>query len=477
MDSSHMSDSERPVPLVLDVDGTLLRTDLLFETFWAALGEDVRATLRTVAKRIGSPAHLKAELAAIAMPTIDLLPLRDSILALARSAEQEGRPVHLVSGSDQHLVDALAARLDLPGPHFGSHPPTNLTGAAKSAFLKEQFGVGGFDYAGNDRSDLHAWQLARKVIAVDPTSELKKHLQALGKPVEIISERRSPAILLHEMRPHHWVKNLLLFIPILVTHQLESASLLNVALAAMAFSLGASSIYILNDLLDLNADRRHPEKCNRPIAKGTLPIPTAMIASPMLALAALTLALAAGPPVAALTLLYMTGSLTYSLWLKKFRWLDVIALASLFLLRILAGAVAAGVILPPVLLAFGFTVFFVLACVKRMTALSRTRFQRHLPRRGYSSADLRSLQRTAYAAVCLATVLHLIYVISPGAADLYDNRWLLALAAVPIMIWLYRIVRLSVLGQEDYDPVRFILRDKPGTAIVLFGVTLILLAI
>lgn len=317
-----------------------------------------------------SPARLKHALAAIGQPAVDRLPLRDSLAARAAEAARAGRPVHLVSGSPQALVDALARRLDLPGPHYGSDPERNLTGEVKAAFLARRFGVGGYDYAGNGRADLPAWQGARRAIAVAPPAGVRRALARMGKPVETLEEPGRPGALLRELRPHQWIKNLLLFVPMLAAQRFEWIVTGQVALAALAFSLGASAIYVLNDLLDLDADRRHPEKRERPLAAGTLPIPAAMTASAGLALLALILALAVGPPVAALTLLYMAGSLGYSLWLKKRRWLDVLALADLFLLRVLTGAVAAGVVLPPILFLFGFAIFFVLACAKRITAPS-----------------------------------------------------------------------------------------------------------
>ncbi|HBS50892.1 MAG TPA: prenyltransferase, partial [Rhodobacteraceae bacterium] len=149
---------------------------------------------------------------------------------------------------------------------------------------------------------------------------MRRALARMGKPVETLEEPGRPGALLRELRPHQWIKNLLLFVPMLAAQRFEWIVTGQVALAALAFSLGASAIYVLNDLLDLDADRRHPEKRERPLAAGTLPIPAAMTASAGLALLTLILALAVGPPVAALTLLYMAGSLGYSLWLKKRRW-------------------------------------------------------------------------------------------------------------------------------------------------------------
>jgi len=463
--------------LVLDVDGTLLRTDLLFETFWAALSRRFVATLGATVKNWTKPARLKRELLGIAAPDIDPLPVHEDVLGLANSAQQDGRAVCLVSGSDINLVDQVATRFGLHGPNFGSDGENNLTGAVKARFLQARFGTGGYDYAGNSGADLHAWAGARRIVAVAPDRALNQRLRKLGKPAEVIGQRWGLKSLIQELRPHQWIKNLILFVPMLATHEFTWSAFGAVSLAAIAFSLAASSIYILNDLLDLASDRRHPEKCNRPIAAGALPIQAAMWASLMLSLLALGLALAVGPAVAGLTLIYMLGSLAYSLWLKKWRWVDVLALASLFLLRLITGAAAAMVALPAILLAFGFVVFFVLACVKRLTALSRMPKPGHLPGRGYSRSDLGSLRRAAYAGIPGAALLFLAYAHGPQAASLYSAQTVAALAVLPIVAWLFRVVRLSSLGKEDYDPVRFVLHDKTGFVIALAALALIVLAV
>ena len=229
-------------------------------------------------------------------------------------------------------------------------------------------------------------------------------------------------------------------------------------------------------MLDLEADRSHPEKRFRPIASGRLPIPVAMRLSLFLALLAICLALCLDLTVALLTLTYMAGSLSYSLWLKKRRWLDLLALTGLFLLRLLTGAFAAGVTVTPHLLVLAFVVFFTLACVKRLTALSRMPNRHHLPGRGYKHSDLIPLERAAYISVGLSGIAFLIYVGDGHNAGQYSSPFIAAMAAIPAMIWLFRMVRLGVAGREDYDPVRFVLRDRTGWSLIAIGAILFALA-
>ncbi|PCH74940.1 MAG: prenyltransferase [Rhodobacteraceae bacterium] len=464
------------VPLVLDVDGTLLRTDLLYETFWAALGHNLFATLRILLRFWMAPEQLKRALRTVADPNIDLLPVRLPVLDLAREAAANGRAVHLASGSDQGLVNAVAKRLDLPGEHFGSGDGCNLTGRTKAAFLTARFGEGGYDYAGDSRADKPCWQHARKVIAVAPTRRLSAWLGNLGKPVTTFDGKVSSGALIKEMRPHQWVKNLLLLLPLLISHDFQIGAVAEVLLAIAAFSIGASAIYIVNDLLDLEADRRHPEKRNRPIASGALPIRAAMAASALLVFVALGLALLVNPLVAALTLTYMASSLIYSLWLKKLRWVDIVTLACLFLLRVVTGAMAAQVDVSGWLLAFLFSVFFTLACVKRLTGLTRASNGGALRGRGYTQDDRKSLEMAAYAAVALSAVLFVAYTFSLAAAESFSSPRILVFSVIPIALWLVRVVRLSDLGKEDYDPVVFVTHDKIGLALAGAGVVIALLA-
>ena len=464
-------------PLVLDVDGTLLRTDMLYESFWAAMGQDMGATLATLGKRWSAPNLLKHELCDIAAPNVELLPMRAEIVALAEAARREGRPVYLASGSDHGLVEAVAQRLDLPGAHFGSDGSRNLTEETKAQALVERFGEGGFDYAGNSNADLPAWGAARRAIAVSPGPGLRHRLEAMDKPVEIVEDRAGFAALWKEMRPHQWIKNLLLFLPLLVAHEFGPQAVLAALMAAVAFSIGASSIYLVNDMLDLEADRLHPEKRNRPIASGALPIRNAMVASAALVALALGLAWLAGPPVAGLTLLYMATSLTYSLWLKKKRWVDLLSLAFMFLLRVLTGAVASQVAVPLVVLGFVFAVFFTLACVKRMTALARAVNHGKLPGRGYGPGDFRTLEWVSALGVGMSAALFLVYAFSGHSAGLYASQEILAVAVLPLALWLFRVVRLSELGQENYDPIQFVTHDRTGLLIAALGVGMVVLAV
>ncbi|MDF1855902.1 UbiA family prenyltransferase [Pseudooceanicola sp.] len=465
------------VPLVLDVDGSLLLTDLLLENLWAALRVDLLATLRTVATSIRTPARLKQQLSMIASPDPSLLPVRAAVLDLARQAAMIGRPVLLVSGADQVLVDGLAQQLGLPGPHFGSDGKTNLTGASKSRLLVSKFGEGGFDYVGNAAEDLMVWQHARRCIVVAPGAQMSRRVATLEKPVEVVGSRWKLSSLIAEMRPHQWAKNLLLLLPLLAAHGGSFQAVLSTMLAIAAFCAGASSLYLVNDMLDLGDDRQHPEKRSRPLASGALPLAVGMIASVCLGVSAVLVSWAVAPDVTGLLVLYMTLSLAYSLSWKQIRWVDLFVLATLYVLRVLTGAAASNIAVSAWLIAFCFAVFFTLGIVKRLTALARATNGGTLPGRGYSAAQLKGLQRLALLTSLASAAIFLGYSLGPDAGRLYSSPEILRWATVPIGFWLMRMVILSRQGREDFDPMVFVAHDRTGLAIVATGLALVALSI
>lgn len=464
------------VPLVLDIDGTLLRTDLLFETLSAALGKDLWATVRAVATLHWSPARLKRRLLDIAAPDLASLPLRGEVLELAREAMARGRQVVLTSGADQALVDRLALQLGLPGPHFGSDGRQNLTGTAKAALFVARFGKQGFDYAGDSADDLPVWRAARRIIAVAPGPRLARRVAAIGRPVQEVGTPWTYASFLREIRPHQWLKNLLLLVPLVAAHDLAPERLIAVLMMMVSFSLAAATVYIVNDIFDLGADRAHPEKRFRPIASGALPIKVAALASGALAAVALASAAFVGWQAVALTLAYLVLSFAYSAWLKHRRWIDLAVLAGLYYLRIVTGAVVAGIGISGWLLGFCFAVFFTLAAVKRLTELAR-RSGATLPGRGYSAADQGRVFGAAYVGCAAAAALYFAYTFSSEAFALYREPTPLRLATLPVAAWLVRMIRLGHDGREDYDPTAFVLHDRPGLVIALAGIALVLLAV
>ena len=282
--------------------------------------------------------------------------------------------------------------------------------------------------------------------------------------------------LLKAIRPHQWVKNILLLLPLLAAHRFDGGSLMMALLGMVAFSAAASSIYVVNDLLDLEADRLHPKKCKRPFASGALPVKTGMFAVLGLAAVALGVAALLNAAFLGVVVLYMILSLAYSLKLKRMRWVDIATLAALYTIRVVAGAAAAQVYVTGYMLVFIFPVFVTLGCVKRLTELTLATSDDRLPGRGYGRPDRSDLLNVAGLGMFGALMVFFLYTVTEHARSLYPTQWLLWVAMLPIGGWLFRMVSLGYKGKQDYDPIVFAMRDRHGISLILFALTLMFYA-
>jgi len=461
-----------PKPLVLDVDGTFLRTDMLYESFWAGLGQDPVTVLRLTARHFRQPAILKEMLARAVPLRTDLLPVNREIAEMAVAARAEGSEVILASASYRSLVQQLARDHDLSPRVFASESGHNLKGKAKADALVEAFGPHGFHYAGNETVDLPVWQQAEAAIIVGPHDAIAKTLSEQGRHVSKVPGGWNWRDLRRALRPHQWVKNSLLLLPMIAAHDFALTTLFMVLAGIVAFSAAASSIYIVNDLLDLEADRLHPTKCRRPFAIGKVPIRIGMIACAALAVLALVIGAALGAAFLAVILVYMIASLAYSLRLKRMRWVDVFTLAALYTLRVVAGAAASGVDVSIYMLIFIFPVFLTLGCVKRMTELALARDDEPLPGRGYGRRDRGDLLNMSGLGIAGALTIFALYSVSDQGRSLYPTTWILWLTLIPIAGWLIRMVALGFYGKQDYDPIVFALRDRLGIGLLLIVLSL-----
>lgn len=463
-------------PLVLDVDGTFLRTDMLFESFWAGLGRHPGAVLAVCLASWHDPAALKRKLAAIAPLRTDLLPVSPELAELARSSVDAGRDVVLASASDARLVARLAADHGLSERVFASDGAVNLKGAAKARALVAAYGEKGFDYAGNEAVDRDIWAHAENALVVGKLPGVAQALTRAGQNVTEFPGGWRGRDLIRALRPHQWVKNVLLLVPMLAAHDFTLATFLHVLVGIVAFSMAASSIYVVNDLLDLEADRLHPTKHRRPFASGAVPIQAGMWASGGLGLGALGLGLGLGVPFFWIVMLYMGLSLAYSLRLKRLRWIDIATLAALYTIRVVAGAAAGSVFVSGFLLVWIFPVFIALGGVKRLTELTLAKSDARLPGRGYGRPDRGDLLNMSILGVVGALLTFLMYTFSEQAQMLYPLRWLLWVAMLPMAAWLIRMVWLGYTGKQDYDPIVFAMKDIRGLGLIMLTLSLMFYA-
>lgn len=328
------------MPLVVDLDETLVRSDLLVETGIAYLARGPRAWWATGRALLSGKAALKATIARTVQIDPALLPYNPKVLQLIDEARHIGRPVYIASASDESYVAAVATHLGLDG-WFASSATENLLGATKRQRLVETFGVGGFDYVGDSRSDLDVWPAARRAIAVDPSASTQRKLEASHADVSVIRTQdggwRAWATLL---RPHHWALNGLVFLPMLLAQKLDATSLVSALLAAVAFSIADSAGFILTDLVDIAADRRDPARRALPLAAGLVSVKTAAFMCPTLTLVSGLVALTVSWPLLGLVAASFALSLASARHVKRFWPIGMLGLAALCSLRFLAGAVA-----------------------------------------------------------------------------------------------------------------------------------------
>jgi 4-hydroxybenzoate polyprenyltransferase/phosphoserine phosphatase len=450
-------------PLVVDLDGTLIRSDMLYESFFSSIPKGLGHHRATLAALLHGKAPLKAYLADAAGIDHALLPYNAAVLDLIRDAKSRGRRVYLATASDRRHAEQVAEHLGVFDGVFASDGVTNLSGSAKARLLIETFGERSFDYVGNGNVDLAIWKHARQAYIIGGSTALLRKVQALGIPVECIDKSGTTFRAWRKaLRVHQYAKNVLVFVALVTAHAYTRTAALHALLAFVSFSLCASSVYLLNDLVDLNADRQHPSKRNRPFAAGTIPLAHGLLAVPVLLVLAFACAAAASLPLVITLAVYFGLTLAYSLRLKRKLMVDVVVLAMLYTARVIAGAAALPVIPSEWLLAFSMFVFTCLALVKRYTELAM-RIDRELPdpsNRNYRLVDLPIVGALAAASGFNAVTIFALYVSSPAVREVYRRPELLWLICPVLLYWLGRVVLLAHRRVIDDDPILFALRDR-----------------
>ena len=464
-------------PLVVDLDGTLLRSDSLVESLLALAHARPWALLALPAWLLQGRARLKQALAAASQVDVATLPFDARLVEQLRHEQRRGRRLVLATAADRGLAQAVAAELGLFDQVLASDGTTNLAGAHKRDALVRRFGLHGFDYVGDSRRDLPVWAAARCAWVVGPTPRLEQAARAVARIDRIVPRPRpGPAAWLRAMRLHHWPKNLLLLVPLVAANRLYEPRLLAAVLAgALAFCLAASGVYLLNDLLDLGTDRRHPHKRRRALASGLLPLAGALALLPLLWLAAGLLALAVGHAFAAALGIYVATMIVYSLGLKDVAIVDALVLAGGYTLRIGAGALAAGIGVSPWLMVSSVALFFGLALLKRYAELVTLRpgLAPGGRVRAYRVADAALVSGTGVAAGCVAVALLATYPLVEPTGAPRATVW--PLAAL-LLLWTGRMWLMAHRGAIHDDPVAFALRDRPSRALGLLTAALLLLS-
>lgn len=452
------------LPIVVDLDGTLILSDTLHESAAIALFRKPVALLRALAELRHGRHMVKATLARDVDLTNEMLPLREDLVEWLRQKSAEGHEIHLCSAADQSVVDKIAKRVGIFTSAIGSNG-ANLKGRAKADYLAERFPEG-FAYAGDHAADLYVWEVSDGIILVDVSPSIAEKTRNLGKP--ILAEFKTPALkpkeIIKAIRVHHWTKNVLMFIPLILAHEWTNVSLVFQTIFAFICLLTVTSgTYLLNDISDLNADRQHWSKRYRALASGKLSIKAGLTLAVSLLLGGFLFAFIISVKFAAALLAYFVITGSYSLGLKRVPLLDTLIIGVLFTMRLIMGAVLLTEPHPAWLLTFSVFFFFSLAVAKRHTEIVRasTSGSSSLKSRGYEVDDAPLTLSLGIGAAMASLVVIVIFIVQemlPGSQ--YKDAEFLAGIPIMLSIWLGRIWLLSFRGQMNDDPVSFAIRDR-----------------
>ena len=458
------------VPLIVDLDGTLIKSDLMVESALQLLRRNVLFLLRMLIWLARGKACLKEQVARRVHLDLSNIPYNRRFVSFLKQEVGRGRPVYLATASDARLAVPIAEHFGLFERVLASDGRINLRGKKKLKAIQEATEEGPFDYAGNARVDVPIWRRARRAIVVNPGLGVERAARRCSDVAAVFEDRPAGLMVyLRAIRVHQWLKNLLIGVPLLTSHSWNNLpAALSLLLAFVSFSLSASATYLLNDLLDLSADRRHPRKSQRPLASGDLSLVPAVGLMIGLMAAGLALAAVVSHEFQLILLLYVGLTVCYSLYFKTLVLIDVILLASLYTLRILAGTAAIGVALSYWLFAFSMFLFLSLALVKRCSELQSMQ-ETGLDKasgRDYRVTDLSILSGMGIAAGYLAVLVLALFVNSPHDLSHYSHPNRLWLLCPPMAYWVSRLWIKTSRGEMHDDPLLYSVRDRASWIIV-----------
>jgi 4-hydroxybenzoate polyprenyltransferase/phosphoserine phosphatase len=469
------------VPLCVDLDGTLVKSDTLVDSLLVMMRTRPALLLKLPGKLLRGKAAFKSFVSASISLDVQHLPYNRELLHFLQRERAKGRAIYLATGADERLAHRVAAHLGIFRGVLGSDGSTNLTGSNKLDRLRKHLNTDEFSYIGNARPDLPLLAHATEPMVANPSLGLRIGMKRRGiLPAREFVERSHPLkTLLKAIRLHQWAKNLLIVVPVFLSHRLHFSTLLTAFTAFLSFSLTASATYIINDLLDIETDRRHPRKRLRPFASGDL----SAFAGLGIVVAFLLLALLCGrwltPSFHGWLLLYLVTTLAYSLYLKRIALVDVLVLAGLYTLRLLAGGAATRIVISHWLSGFSIFLFLSLAFVKRFAELENLRASGAPQKngRGYLVADLQQLRSFGTASAFATVVVFANYISGRDVTILYHDPQLLWLIMPLMILWLCRVWLLASRGQLSEDPVLFAITDKMSLLIGALVAIIALMAV
>jgi 4-hydroxybenzoate polyprenyltransferase len=464
-------------PLVVDLDGTLTPTDTLIESVIQLLKHSPMHVLRLPFWLLKGRAAFKEKVSSNTTISAAHLPYREAFLAYLHIEKSKGRKIILATAAHSSIAKGVSAHLALFDDVLASEAGSNLKGNAKLKAIQESVGKA-FVYAGDSRADVPIWNAAQAAILVGASLDLAKSVrQSTTIEHEFPKEAIGFSTWVKALRVHQWMKNMLLFVPLLTAFSFtDTAKIVAIIVAFISFSFAASATYIVNDLWDLESDRAHPRKKERPFASAKIPILYGLTVAGCLLTLAFVLASAVSQAFFLMLLLYVILTSAYSLVLKEYVLVDVIMLSLLYTLRILAGSMAIGIATSSWLLAFSVFMFLSLALVKRCSELVSLEQTGKVAARGrdYRVTDLIVLWPLGVTSAMSAVVVFGLFISAPDTQARYATPVLLWLVAIGLIYWLARLWVKTSRGEMHDDPVVYALRDRGSRiTVIIMGVLLL----
>lgn len=465
--------------IVVDLDGTLIRTDLLLESVLLFIKSNLLNLFLLIAWVFRGRAFLKARIAERVNINAENLPYREDLLDYLRKLNEQGKTLLLATASHEKYANEVAGYLGIFKGVLATTEHYNMKGSRKLAAIREKLEGNQFAYAGDSRADMPLWEASDSCIMVNAPKEAVQAAQQQGKAIENFNDEHSTLTeFLREMRLYQWVKNILIFVPVFTSHNYQDTGhILHAGIAFISFGLCASGVYFLNDLLDLNADRHHKSKRNRPLASGRLPILHGLLGAAGLPLLGFLLAIYTLPLNFVLVMaLYYLITNAYSFWFKQMATVDVMILAILYTLRIVAGSAAEDIALSSWLLAFSVFVFLSLAYLKRYIEVSALEDNKTVRGRGYSAADSETMFSLGISNITASVLVLALYINSEEIAGLYHSPMILWLLCLLTMFWGNRIWVRARRGEIHDDPIVFAIKDRVSQLVGVAFVIVVLAA-
>ena len=463
--------------IFVDLDGTVVRTDLFLESVLILIKKNFFTIFQIIFWILQGRSVAKEKVANLVTLNVECLPYEVELINYLKELKKQNKIIVLATASNKIYADSVANHLGFFDNVIASDKENNLKGKNKLAAIRGMVGNEQFIYAGDSYADRPIWRAANANIFVNAPHRDIEEAKSKGKidKIFVSSNRSVSGAFIKEMRLYQWVKNILVFVPLFTSHGYqEISSVITASLAFLCFSLCASGVYFLNDMLDLSADRQHERKRLRPLAAGDLPLSIGIsgaLGLPLIAFASAWFLL----PIAFLSILlfYYLATNAYSFVLKRVSTADVMTLAVLYTLRIVAGSVAIGVTLSSWLMAFSIFVFVSLAYLKRYIEISSvSKDEAH--GRGYLNSDSETMFSLGVSNITASVLVLALYINSDEVAGLYKSPEILWLLCLIMLYWGNRIWVGARRGKIHDDPIIFAIKDKVSRII---GVSFVLVVI